>query len=71
MIGIRVMSLTGDVVENHDLSAVEDLPARDGTLVWVDIPECSDEAVGVLTDVLGCHPPAVRDCTPGNRVHGC
>jgi Mg2+ and Co2+ transporter CorA len=36
--------------------------------VWVDVPECSDEAVTLLTDVLGCHPLAVRDCMQRNRV---
>jgi magnesium transporter len=65
---IRVLSLTGDQVENHALSDVAELLTRDGTLIWVDIPECSDEAVALLTDVLGCHPLAVRDCMQRNRV---
>src|SRR4030095_14294502 len=37
-------------------------------LVWVDIPECSDDAVTLLTDVLQCHPLAIRDCMQRNRV---
>jgi magnesium transporter len=68
MAGVRVLSLTGDKVETHDLSAVAALLKRDDTLVWVDVPECSDEAVRLLTDVLHCHPLAVRDCTQRNRV---
>jgi magnesium transporter len=68
MLDIRVMSLTGDTVETHALSDVEELLTRDDTLIWVDIPECSDEAVALLTDVLGCHPIAVRDCMQRNRV---
>ena len=56
------------MVETHDLSAVAALLKRDDTLVWVDVPECSDEAVRLLTDVLHCHPLAVRDCTQRNRV---
>jgi magnesium transporter len=68
MLDIRVMSLTGDTVETHALSDVEELLERDDTLIWVDIPECSDEAVSLLTDVLGCHPLAVRDCMQRNRV---
>jgi magnesium transporter len=68
MLDIRVMSLTGDTVETHALSDVEELLERDDTLIWVDIPECSDEAVVLLTDVLGCHPLAVRDCMQRNRV---
>jgi len=68
MFDIRVMSLTGDRVQNHALSEVEDLLKQDGTLVWIDIPECSEEAVRLLTDVLLCHPLAVRDCMQRNRV---
>ena len=65
---MRVLSLTGDKVETHDVSDVEALLKQDDTLVWVDVPECSDEAVRLLTDVLECHPLAVRDCMQRNRV---
>jgi magnesium transporter len=68
MADIRVLSLTGDKVSTHSLAEVQELLTRDGTLIWVDIPECSDEAVELLTDVLGCHPLAVRDCMQRNRV---
>src|SRR3954452_8927815 len=68
MVGIRVMSLAGGAVREHVVSDVEQLLAREGALVWVDIPECSDEAIALLTDVLKCHPLAVRDCMERNRV---
>jgi magnesium transporter len=68
MAGLRVLSLTGDKVETHDVSDVGTLLQRDDTLIWVDVPECSDEAVQLLTDVFECHPLAVRDCTQRNRV---
>jgi magnesium transporter len=68
MAGTRVLSLTGDKVETHDVSDVETLLKQDDTLVWIDVPECSDEAVRLLTDVLKCHPLAVRDCMQRNRV---
>jgi magnesium transporter len=68
MDGMQVLSLTGDKVETHEVSDVAALLKRDDTLVWVDIPECSDEAVALLTDVLECHPLAVRDCLQRNRV---
>jgi magnesium transporter len=64
----RVLLLTSDGVEEHAVSDVEALLRRDDALVWVDVPECSDEAVGLLTDVLHCHPLAVRDCMQRNRV---
>ncbi|MBB4766840.1 magnesium transporter CorA family protein [Amorphoplanes digitatis] len=66
--GIQVQLLTDKGVETHPVSAVEALLARDAALIWVDIPECGEEAVALLTDVLGCHPLAVRDCLQRNRV---
>ncbi len=68
MAGIRVLSLAGGEVEQHTVTEVPGLLARPDALVWVDIPECSDEAVALLTDVLHCHPLAVRDCMQRNRV---
>jgi Mg2+ and Co2+ transporter CorA len=66
--GIRVLSLSGGGIATHPPAEVEALLERPDALVWVDIPECSDEAVALLTDVLGCHPLAVRDCMQRNRV---
>jgi len=68
MAGIRVLAITGDGVETHQVADVEALLLREDVLIWVDIPECSDEAVTLLTDVFGCHPLAVRDCMERNRV---
>jgi Mg2+ and Co2+ transporter CorA len=68
MDGIRVMSLAGGEVQEHSVAEVEEILARPGSLLWLDIPECSDEAVALLTDVLKCHPLAVRDCMQRNRV---
>jgi Mg2+ and Co2+ transporter CorA len=65
---IRVMSLSGGDVEIRTVAEVRGLLAQPDTLVWVDIPECSDEAISLLTDVLECHPLAVRDCMQRNRV---
>jgi magnesium transporter len=68
MSGIRVLSLAGGEVAQHTVTEVAGLLAHPDALVWVDIPECSDEAVALLTDVLHCHPLAVRDCMQRNRV---
>ncbi|MGX6604372.1 magnesium transporter CorA family protein [Micromonosporaceae bacterium Da 78-11] len=68
MAGIAVLSLIAGAVASHSVSDVESLLTRDDALVWVDIAECSDEAVALLTDVLHCHPLAVRDCMERNRV---
>jgi magnesium transporter len=67
--GIRVLLLTADGVERRTVADVPALLARDDdSLIWVDIPDCSEEAVALLTDVLECHPLAVRDCMQRNRV---
>jgi magnesium transporter len=66
--GMRVLAVTEAGVESHPVSAVKELLDDSGILLWVDIPECSAEAVTLLTDVLGCHPLAVRDCMQRNRV---
>lgn len=68
MAGIQVLLITADSVEPRAMSEVESLLTRNDALTWVDIPECSDEAVILLTEVLGCHPLAVRDCLQRNRV---
>ena len=68
MTGITVLALSGGTAAEHTLDEVGALLTRDDVLIWVDIPECSDEAVVFLTDVLDCHPLAVRDCMQRNRV---
>jgi magnesium transporter len=66
--GITVLSLIDGTVGTPAATEVEGLLKQDGALLWLDIPECSDEAVRLLTDVLHCHPLAVRDCMHRNRV---
>ncbi|MFG1605440.1 magnesium transporter CorA family protein [Actinoplanes sp. NPDC049265] len=68
MSGVRVLALTADGVEEHAITDVAALLLHEEVLIWVDIPECSDEAVTLLTDVLELHPLAVRDCLQRNRV---
>ncbi|HEV8627959.1 MAG TPA: magnesium transporter CorA family protein [Acidimicrobiia bacterium] len=56
---------------------VDDLPgllARppDEGFCWVDVPHCDERAAGVLADVFGAHPLAVKDCqeaNPTGKVH--
>ncbi|BCJ40919.1 magnesium transport protein CorA [Actinoplanes ianthinogenes] len=37
-------------------------------VIWVDIPSCDERAMGVLKEVFGFHPQAVRDSAERNRV---
>lgn len=68
MVGIRVLARSADGGRPHPVDQVEQLLERPGVLVWVDIPECSDKAISLLTDELRRHPLAVRDCMQRNRV---
>ena len=68
MPGIEVLLITSTLVEARAVGEVEALLKRDDVVIWVDIPECSEEAILLLTEVLGCHPLAVRDCMERNRV---
>jgi magnesium transporter len=68
MSGLAVLLLTDEGLESHEPSELATLLKRDDALIWVDIPQCDEEAVTLLTDVLGCHPLAVRDCMQRNRV---
>jgi magnesium transporter len=55
-------------VEQRSTEELELLIALGEGLVWVDIPTCDEEGVRVLTEVLGFHRLAVRDCVERNQV---
>jgi magnesium transporter len=55
-------------VEPKAVEELELLIALQEGLVWVDIPTCDEEAIRVLSEVLGFHPLAVRDCVERNQV---
>lgn len=44
------------------------LRSRDDGFVWVDIPDCDEQAVGVLKDGFGFHPLAVKSCLERSHV---
>ena len=55
-------------VERRPAEELEMLVALQEGLVWVDIADCDEEAVRVLSDVFGFHRLAVRDCVERNQV---
>jgi Mg2+ and Co2+ transporter CorA len=55
-------------VEPKAVEELELLIALQEGLVWVDIPTCDEEGIRVLSEVLGFHPLAVRDCVERNQV---
>lgn len=63
---IRLVTDAG--AEDRSIEELAALLARPEGLVWVDIPDCDDEAARVLTEVFDFHPMAVRDCIERNRV---
>jgi Mg2+ and Co2+ transporter CorA len=66
--GIDVHFVTEAGAEQHPVGDLERLLARDDGLVWVDIPECDEEAARVLSEVFGFHPLAIRACIERNAV---
>jgi magnesium transporter len=68
MAGIQVLLITPTGVETRPVAEMTELLKLQNVLIWVDIPECSEEAILLLTEVLDCHPLAVRDCLERNRV---
>jgi magnesium transporter len=65
---VDVRFIAGSTVETHPVAALPELLQREDGITWVDIPECGNEAVQVLSEVFGFHPLAVRSCTERNRV---
>jgi magnesium transporter len=63
-----VRFVTDEGIEQHPVGELERLLARDDGLVWVDIPVCDEEAAGVLSEVFGFHPLAIRACIERNAV---
>jgi Mg2+ and Co2+ transporter CorA len=65
---VDVLFLTGAAVERHGADDIAALLTRDDGLLWVDIPQCDEDAARVLTDVFGFHQLAVRECVERNRL---
>jgi magnesium transporter len=55
-------------VEQHHAEEFQMLLADGAGLVWVDIPQCDEQATRILSDVFGFHPLAIRDCVERNQV---
>ena len=55
-------------LERHQIEELPRLLERRDAVVWVDIPDCDQQAVNVLSGVFGFHPIAVRDCVERNHV---
>jgi magnesium transporter len=60
--------ISDDGVEHRRVEELAALLERTDGLVWVDIPECDEEATQALTEVFGFHPLAIRDCVERNQV---
>ncbi len=54
--------------QQREVADLADLLERPDGFVWLDIPECDDEAAEVLEKVFRFHPLAVRDCRQRNQL---
>jgi hypothetical protein len=60
--------VSDDGVEQRRVEELQVLLQRKDRLLWVDIPECDEQAIEALTEVFGFHPLAIRDCVERNQV---
>ena len=60
--GISVRFVSEGGIQQHPVDDLGALLARDDGLVWVDIPECDEQAARVLSEVFGFHPLAIGAC---------
>jgi magnesium transporter len=65
---VDVRLLSNGAVEHFPVEQLEVLLNRDDGIVWVDIPQCDEQAVATLTRVFGFHALAVHDCVERNAV---
>jgi Mg2+ and Co2+ transporter CorA len=58
--------------ERHEAGDLPELLARDGGVLWVDVPPDDPDSARVLDDVFAFHPQAVADClcrNPAPKLH--
>lgn len=65
---LDIRLVTGAGAEQCSVDDLSELLDRGDGLVWVDLPDCDEEAVRGLSDAFCFHPMAVRDCVERNRV---
>ncbi|MGW2094562.1 magnesium transporter CorA family protein [Promicromonospora sukumoe] len=65
---MEVRLITAHGVASRTVDELPALLAADEGLLWVDVPECDDDAARVLTEVFRFHPLAVKDAVERNRV---
>lgn len=63
---VRVISAAGAV--SVPVSGLAGALEEKGSLVWVDVPACDEEALGVLREVFAFHPVAVWECRQRQRM---
>ncbi|HLE26074.1 MAG TPA: magnesium transporter CorA family protein [Thermodesulfobacteriota bacterium] len=55
-------------VERHQVEDLKSLLGREDGFVWVDLPECDEQASRVLSEIFGFHPLAVEDSRKQTHV---
>ncbi len=66
VVNVRLVDASGE--HEHSVDEIPDLMALPEGIVWIDIPEWSDEAEHLLTSQFYVHPLAIRDCKQRNQV---
>ena len=66
--GMDLRWISDSGIESRELSQLTELLEREDGFLWLDIATCDDAAAAVLSDTLGFHPHAVRDCREKRRI---
>jgi magnesium transporter len=65
---MEVRVITGDRAEVVPIPGLPAAVADPEAIVWVDVPDLDEEALGVLRDVFGFHPVAIWECRQRQRM---
>ena len=65
---MEALVITGDRAEVVPIAALPAALADPEAIVWVDVPDLDEEALGVLRDVFGFHPVTIWECKQRQRM---
>ena len=57
-----VYRVCAEGIERHPVEHLKSLLTQEDGFVWVDVPECDEQATAVLGELFGFHPLDIQDC---------
>jgi magnesium transporter len=65
---MEVRVITGQGAQVIPAPALPAALADPGAVVWIDMPECDEESLGVMREVFGFHPVIIWECRQRQRM---